>query len=203
MCVVLFLVFVTTVLMLGGSDSTSWLAPVSLKSIENKTSLWSPGEENANAVTYPSQLIKETINPNMELPSSFSDPISPGETEKSNIFKNKTNILFVKTHKCGTSTLVNMFYLYGIRRKLNFVVAPYQHQIPPSVSPDKLVPPRSNQSYNMQVQHFHGFGGFYSDEEHAILPKSHTIYTSIIRSPVSRFLSSFVYYGHYQRLVKV
>ena len=35
------------------------------------------------------------------------------------------NFLFIKTHKCGTSTLVNMFYLFGIRRKLNFVTQPW------------------------------------------------------------------------------
>ena len=35
------------------------------------------------------------------------------------------NFLFIKTHKCGTSTLVNMFYLFGIRRRLNFVTQPW------------------------------------------------------------------------------
>ena len=32
------------------------------------------------------------------------------------------NLMFIKTHKCGTSTLVNAFYLAGVRRKLNYVV---------------------------------------------------------------------------------
>lgn len=34
----------------------------------------------------------------------------------------KENFVFVKTHKCGTSTLVSMFYLYGVRRRSNFVL---------------------------------------------------------------------------------
>ena len=34
----------------------------------------------------------------------------------------KRNLMFAKTHKCGTSTLVNTFYLVGVRRRLNFVV---------------------------------------------------------------------------------
>ena len=34
----------------------------------------------------------------------------------------KQNLMFIKTHKCGTSTLVNTFYLYGVRRRLNFVI---------------------------------------------------------------------------------
>ena len=58
----------------------------------------------------------------------------------SNLFQNKSNLLFVKTHKCGTSTLVNTFYLYGIRRKLNFVINPYSHKL---MSLDRLVPPRT------------------------------------------------------------
>ena len=36
------------------------------------------------------------------------------------------NLMFVKTHKCGTSTLVNAFYLYGVRRRLNFVIQDFQ-----------------------------------------------------------------------------
>ena len=41
----------------------------------------------------------------------------------------KKNLMFLKTHKCGTSSLVNIFYLRGVRKKLNFVVQPDQHQL--------------------------------------------------------------------------
>ena len=41
----------------------------------------------------------------------------------------KKNLMFIKTHKCGTSTLVDVFYLRGVRKRLNFVMYPYQHQI--------------------------------------------------------------------------
>ena len=34
----------------------------------------------------------------------------------------KRNLMFAKTHKCGTSTLVNTFYLVGVRRRLNFII---------------------------------------------------------------------------------
>ena len=44
--------------------------------------------------------------------------------------KGKENsFLFLKTHKCGTSTLVNMLYLFGIRRRLNFVTNPWTRQL--------------------------------------------------------------------------
>ena len=41
----------------------------------------------------------------------------------------KKNLMFIKTHKCGTSTLVDVFYLQGVRKRLNFVMYPYQHQL--------------------------------------------------------------------------
>ena len=41
----------------------------------------------------------------------------------------KNNLMFIKTHKCGTSTLVDVFYLRGVRKRLNFVMYPYQHQL--------------------------------------------------------------------------
>ena len=34
----------------------------------------------------------------------------------------KENFMFIKTYKCGTSSLVNVFYLLGVRRRLNFVI---------------------------------------------------------------------------------
>lgn len=36
----------------------------------------------------------------------------------------RKNLMFIKTHKCGTSTLVDMFYLFGVRRRWNFVMTP-------------------------------------------------------------------------------
>ena len=44
-------------------------------------------------------------------------------------FSNKKKLMFFKTHKCGTSSLVSVLYLYGIRRNLNFVLTPFEHQI--------------------------------------------------------------------------
>ena len=56
-------------------------------------------------------------------------PANKHTTEKvTNTELQKTNILFLKTHKCGTSSMVNLFFLFGIRRKLNFVVEPFKRQ---------------------------------------------------------------------------
>ena len=41
----------------------------------------------------------------------------------------KQNFVFVKTHKTGTSTMVNVLYHYGMMRGLNYAVYPYTHQL--------------------------------------------------------------------------
>ena len=116
------------------------------------------------------------------------------------LYQNKSNLFFVKTHKCGTSTMVNIFYLYGIQRKLNFVLTPYWHQLK-SLKSDKLVPPRRNSVYNFQIQHY--LAGFDTKREHQLLPKATTFYTSIIRHPATRFVSAFEYFDKYKHLKKV
>ena len=78
-----------------------------------------------------------------ESPNTESIPTSTDETTEESglqgfkivgeglqVPKGKENsFLFLKTHKCGTSTLVNMFYLFGIRRRLNFVTQPWSRQL--------------------------------------------------------------------------
>ena len=44
------------------------------------------------------------------------------DIDKSLDIVHKTNLMFIKTHKCGTSTLVNPFYLKGVRERLNYVI---------------------------------------------------------------------------------
>ena len=50
----------------------------------------------------------------------------------------KRNLMFIKTHKCGTSSLVNVFYLFGVRRRLNYVIQREKsHQLALYHHPDK------------------------------------------------------------------
>ena len=41
----------------------------------------------------------------------------------------RENLLFLKTHKCGTSSMVNIFYLWAVRRRKNFVLQPWTRQL--------------------------------------------------------------------------
>ena len=52
----------------------------------------------------------------------------------------KRNLMFIKTHKCGTSSLVNTFYLMGVRSRLNFVVqqSSHPHTLALNIDPAKM-----------------------------------------------------------------
>ena len=110
----------------------------------------------------------------------------------------KSRVMFLKTHKTATSTLINMYYLYGIRRRLNFVAKPYNHwlgEISQDIKVDALLKPRPGQQWEMQVTH----GIFNADGEHQVLPKATTFYTTILRSPDTQFPSAFYYFGEEKR----
>ena len=43
--------------------------------------------------------------------------------------KKLKNLVFVKTHKTGTSTTVNVLYHFGIVNELDYAIYPYTHQL--------------------------------------------------------------------------
>ena len=79
------------------------------------------------------EIVKELVTKN-EAGSTETEVESEGPANNHTIERvtnsslQKTNILFLKTHKCGTSSMVNLFFLFGIRRKLNFVIEPFKRQ---------------------------------------------------------------------------
>ena len=98
----------------------------------------------------------------------------------------RDNLMFVKTHKCATTTLVSMFYLNGVRKRLNLAMTPYGHFLR-----GKLLAPRPGGDWNMMLSHRRG--GFDPRTVEEILPRASTLYTSIVRHPVSHFVSNFRY----------
>ena len=66
----------------------------------------------------PVQISNSNTEENDNAQEMYTSINSDFEAIKDN--NNRTNFMFVKTHKCGISTLVNVFYLYGARNKLNF-----------------------------------------------------------------------------------
>ena len=117
----------------------------------------------------------------------------------------RKNLVFIKSHKCGTSTIVSILYLAGVRRRANFLVeylestAKGEHKLKWELPEDgdrKVLPPRPGKEWNIQCQH----GSFYPEKEHKLMPKATTLYTVIIRSTVSHFKSAFNFFGADKRM---
>jgi hypothetical protein len=72
-------------------------------------------------------VIPPSENPELQLEQhDEEDPEIPNDLRNPS---SKKNLMFIKTHKCGTSTLVDVFYLRGVRQRLNFVMHPYRHKL--------------------------------------------------------------------------
>ena len=60
---------------------------------------------------------------------SLSDTENNADHKEKICTEKRKNIVFVKTHKTGTSTTVNILYQFGIVNGLNFAIYPYSHQL--------------------------------------------------------------------------
>ena len=88
--------------------------------------LYSPSIDDI--VTYlptTDQTTVQRITLNNDQPSSYLVEDSSNHT----CTKKHKNFVFVKTHKTGTSTTVNILYHFGIIHGLNYAVYPYSHQL--------------------------------------------------------------------------
>ncbi|XP_041362095.1 galactose-3-O-sulfotransferase 2-like [Gigantopelta aegis] len=109
----------------------------------------------------------------------------------------KTNIAFLKMHKCGSSTVTNVLQRFALKRNLN-VVLPLK---PKNESmnnifgyglffrKDMVIPLPKGQAFNLLFNHI-----IYNRQIfHELLPNN-TFYFAVIREPVTRFMSSFNYF---------
>ncbi|XP_045205662.2 galactose-3-O-sulfotransferase 2-like isoform X2 [Mercenaria mercenaria] len=114
----------------------------------------------------------------------------------------KFDVSFLKVHKAGSTTLMNIFLRFAIEHKLN-IVLPRKSTgygfnylgYGETVSKNKIVPLPANETYNILCNHV-----VYNREAfHSIMPDD-TVYVGIIREPVSHFTSAASYYGFYKHL---
>lgn len=122
------------------------------------------------------------------------------------INKEHKHILFLKVHKAASSTMQNIFYRFGMKRNLSFVLPIYTHYISKesqffSDTMTPLPPKFCDTSYNASCEPN-------PDRKHDILcnhmvfnhrkckqlvhPDS--VYIAIVREPLSQFISSAYYY---------
>ena len=102
----------------------------------------------------------------------------------------KKNIVFLKTHKTGSSTVTNILNRYGEAHELNFVL--------PKVGSNRLDWPWffKNTSYhplqNIEPNILCNHARFNRTSMGELMPND-TVYVTILRNPISQFESSFSY----------
>lgn len=107
-----------------------------------------------------------------------------------NLCSPKKNILFLKTHKTGSSTITNILNRFGESRGLNFVL--------PKIGQNRLDWP-----WYFQMDSFHPMNNTvpnvlcnharYNRKVMEALMPNDTLYVTILRDPVAQFESSFSY----------
>lgn len=118
---------------------------------------------------------------------------SSGPTESFLTCRPKSNVAFLKTHKCASSTLMNIFLRYGVSHDLNFVLpksslthyighpTPFRRSLIDDIA-------RFNLTFNILTHHTRFDGA----EMHKVMPPD-TVYTTILRRPDSLFESLYSY----------
>uniref|UniRef100_A0A7M5V5D7 Uncharacterized protein n=1 Tax=Clytia hemisphaerica TaxID=252671 RepID=A0A7M5V5D7_9CNID len=104
--------------------------------------------------------------------------------------KRKKNIVFLKTHKTGSSTITNILNRYGEARNLNFVL--------PNIGSNRLDWPwffknTSFYSLNGTEPNILCNHARFNKQPMTDLMPNDTVYVTILRNPISQFESSFSY----------
>ncbi|CAN7942372.1 unnamed protein product, partial [Ixodes hexagonus] len=113
----------------------------------------------------------------------------------------KTNIVFLKTHKCASSAVSNILFRYGMLRDLNFVLPKVENSSyigNPTLFRRRLIDDitKCNMTFNILTHHTRYNG----KEIHNVMP-SDTVYVTILRTPCCQFESLYSYY-HLARIYK-
>lgn len=103
----------------------------------------------------------------------------------------KSNIVFLKTHKCAGSSIQNILMRYGDVHGLTFVLPMSGNYLghPTPFSRTTVVLPRLP-TYNILAHHTR----LDYREIHTLMPKN-SVYITIVRNPIEVFESAYSYYG--------
>ncbi|KAH3713508.1 galactose-3-O-sulfotransferase 2-like [Dreissena polymorpha] len=112
------------------------------------------------------------------------------------------NVSFLKVHKAGSTTVMNILLRFAISNNLNIVLPKDSDGYGfnylgygTSVSMDRIVPLPPNEHFNILCNH-----AVYNKAKFREILPMNTSYIGIIRDPVSHFSSAATYYGFYDSL---
>nr|XP_023699936.1 galactose-3-O-sulfotransferase 2-like [Paramormyrops kingsleyae] len=123
-------------------------------------------------------------------PQATTRPVSHGVAS----CQPKNHIVFLKTHKTASSTILNILYRYGDSRNLTFALPALRHSqlFYPMTFAAHFVEgfqSKTVKEYNIMCNHMR----FMPEEVKKVMPEE-TFYFSILRNPVSMMESIFIYY---------
>ena len=114
----------------------------------------------------------------------------------------KHNLVFLKVHKTGSSTIANILQRFGHFRNLNFALPNktagqlrynYFGGVGETLKPDGIIPSKlGSKRYNILYNHV-----IFSRKHFLrIFPKNETVYVTMVRQPVNQFLSALLFFLH-------
>ncbi|XP_060071226.1 galactose-3-O-sulfotransferase 2-like [Ylistrum balloti] len=122
-----------------------------------------------------------------------------------NPHRKKTNAVFLKVHKAGSTTVMNIFLRFGMANKLNIVLPNKEDGYGfnylghgKTVDKNTVVPIPHNETYNILCNHV-----VYNRQAFRDIMPNDTVYVGIIREPQSHFLSASFYYRFIDSIQKV
>ena len=106
------------------------------------------------------------------------------------------NIVFIKVHKAGSTTMANIFLRYAYKNNLSVAVPAGADKVwlgwPGQISRNRIMPPYPGsgrkEEYNILAHH-----SVYNEQLMGKIMPMDSMYTAIIRQPYEHFLSSFRY----------
>ncbi|KAM9837017.1 galactose-3-O-sulfotransferase 4 [Aulostomus maculatus] len=145
------------------------------------------------AIAFAGQLLGVIFNKSSVQPAAhsiFSSPDAQGPSLGS--CQPHTHIMFLKTHKTASSTVLNMLYRFGEERDLRFALPlGYQLGYPLPFNAHRVKGYRGPRAVEFHIMGNHM--RFNKPEVEKVMPAD-TFYFSIVRDPVALAESSFAYY---------
>ncbi|XP_067684331.1 galactose-3-O-sulfotransferase 2-like [Haliotis asinina] len=136
-------------------------------------------------------------------PVTFSDKVKTNEMVSDHLNSDRRyssevrHIAFLKVHKCASSTMLNIFYRFGYKRGLNFVLPIKDNYLHMTHQKGliSVVPPPAMSGYDILCNHVTKF----SKEEFSRYLPPDSKYIAIVREPFQRMYSAFHYYRNLAR----
>ena len=117
-----------------------------------------------------------------------------GDVDTASVCPPVTNIVFIKVHKAGSTTIASMFLRYGYKNRLSVAIPSGGDKVwlgwPGPISRNALIAAPSPGGQNVNILAHHSV---YNEQRMKSIMAPNSEYIAILREPYKHFLSSFRY----------